>query len=189
MHVRFSTVIGLPVIDDSAEEEIASLSGILLNPDIGKVEGFFVHINGFFHSQELFLPVMDIVHWGNRVRVREAASLSPLEEFVRLNTLYTEGRSVIGQRIVTEAEVPLGMCRDVQFDTVTFYLEWIFPRRWWRWATPLPSSSIVLVRPDAVVVRDAVTLPEVVTGPSVLTTLDPLGTTSATPRVTQRSKQ
>jgi len=188
MHVRFSTVIGLPVIEDTGEQEIASLNGILLNPDLGKVEGFFVKVTGFMQSQELFLPVMDIVHWGNRVRVRDHA-LSDLQEFVRLQSLYEEGRSVLQQRILTENGTPLGVCGDVQFDTVSFYMEWIFPRKWFRWRTPLPVSSIVLVRQDAIIVRDAVTLPEVVTGPSVLTTLDPLGTSAATQRSAQQRKK
>lgn len=186
MHIRFSTVIGLPVIEDAGDEEIALISGILLNPDLGKVEGFFVRVSGFLHSQELFLPVADIAHWGNKVRVQDAGALSPLEEFVRLKSLHEEGRPVLHQRIVTEGGMHLGVCRDVQFDTISFYLEWIFPRRWWRWRVPLPASSIVVVRSDAVVVRDAVTLPEVTESPSMLRTLDPLGTSTAAPRVADR---
>lgn len=179
MHVRFSTVAGLPIVEEEREQHVASMSGILIHPDMGKIEGFFVTVPAFLHTTELFLPTVDIQHWGSRVRIRDADTLSPLDDLVRLQTLAEERRTVIGQRIITEGGAVLGVCRDVQFDTKTFMLEWLFPKKWFRWQRPIPISSVVLVRTDAIVVRDAVTIPEVVTGPSVLETLDPLGATTA----------
>lgn len=188
MHVRFSTVEGLPVVEESGEEEIASVSGILIHPDSAKVEGFFVRVPAFFRSEELFLSVIDIAHWGARVRVRSADVLSPIEELVRLQALVQEGRPVLHQKIVTENGTPLGICRDVQFDTIGFYTEYLFPRRMGKWGTAIPVTSIVIVKPEAVVVRDAVTIPDVATGPSVLTTLDPLGSAGTTPGVMPRTE-
>lgn len=176
MHVRYSTVLGLPIVENGSEEAIAIISGVLIHPDLGKIEGFFVQVPSFLRTEELFLSVSDIVHWGKRVRIRDRHSLSSLEDVVRLHALQQEGRSVLDQPIVTEEGTPLGRCRDIQFNTLTFYLEWIFPKRFFRWGTPLPVSSIVLVRPDAVVVRNAATLTEVASGPTVLSTLDPMGT-------------
>lgn len=188
MHVRFSTVVGLPIIEDGSEEEIAYLSHILIHPDQGKVEGFFVRIPGFFKAEELFLSAMDIAHWGTVIRVRDAAVFSSLEDLIRLQSLYEEQRPVLNQTIVSEAGRLMGTCRDVQFDTGQFMLEWIFPRKWFRWATPLPASSIVQVRTDSIVVKDmAPVLQQVVTVPSVQEMLDPL--TSTASRVVQRRKQ
>lgn len=186
MHVRFSTVVGLPVVEESSEQEIAAISGILIHPDQGKIEGFFVSVPGFFQSNQLFLSVFDITHWGSRVRVRESDVLFPVEDLVRLQSLLEDNRSVINQKIITEDSVPLGTCRDVQFDTTSFMLEWLFPRKFWRWGIPVPVTSVVQVRSDAIVVRNAVTIPEMATGPSVLSTIDPLGTSTATPRVMQK---
>jgi hypothetical protein len=87
--------------------------------------------------------------------------------------LFDEGRSILGQRIRTENGLTLGMCGDVQFDTQTFTIEWLFPRRWWRWGRPLPASAIVEVRPDAVIVRDQLAKTEPITA-KVLQTLDQL---------------
>lgn len=179
MHVRFSTVEGLPVVEESGEEEIASLSGILIHPDNARIEGFYVRVPSFFRSEELFLSVIDIAHWGSRIRVRSADVLSPLDELVRLNALVEEGRPVLHQKIVTENGATLGVCRDVQFDTISFYTEYLFPRRLGRWRRAIPVTSIVIVKKEAVVVRDAVTIPEPATAPSVLTTLDALGTGAA----------
>lgn len=175
MHVRFTTAAGLPVMEEGSSAAIGTICGILIHPDRGGIEGFFVRVPSFLHSLELFLPSIDILHWGSRVRVRSAEALSSLEDLVRLRDLAQEGRPVLGQRILTESGVKVGRCADVQFDTKTFRLEWLFPRRWLRWGRALPTSSVVLVRQDAVIVRDAVLLAEdAATGPSVLETIDPL---------------
>lgn len=153
---------------------LGTISGILIHPDRGSVEGFFVRVPAFLHSVELFLPSIDILHWGSRVRVRSAEALSPLEDLVRLRDLFHEGRPMLGQRILTEGGVKIGRCADVQFDTKKFRLEWLFSRKWLRWGRALPVTCIIIVRPDAIIVQDSILLPEVATGPSVLETIDPL---------------
>ena len=179
MHVRFSTVIGMPIVEERTEEKIASLSGILIHPDKATIEGFLVRVASLLHGEELFLSTHDIMHWGNRIRVRDADMLSPVEELVRLDALSDGERPVLGQRIVSENGTFIGTCKDVQFDTRVFVLEWIFPRRFWRWGIAIPVSAIVEVKPEAIIVRDSITLPEVVKKPTVLETLDPLGSSTA----------
>ncbi|MDD5623535.1 MAG: PRC-barrel domain-containing protein [Candidatus Peribacteraceae bacterium] len=154
MHVRFSTCLGLPVTDESVEIVYGRISGILLHPDTGKVEGFYVAIPRFLGEETLFLSSNDILRWGRRVTVRSGEVLAPPEEFFRLRTLLEDGRKILHQLIRTESGRRLGRCRDVQFNTEAMHLEWLFPRRWWRWSLPLPASDIVEVRPDAIVVRD-----------------------------------
>jgi len=175
MHVRFSTTIGLPVVEETTEAEIAGISGILIHPDTAKIEGFFVRVPSFLRAEELFLSVSDIAHWGTRVRVRHADVLAPVEEHLRLMNLLQDGRTVMRQSIMTEGGKYLGVCRDIQFDTVSFYAEWLFPRTFLRWQRSIPVSSIVIVKPEAIVVRDAVLIPEPLSGASVLKALDPLG--------------
>jgi uncharacterized protein YrrD len=186
MHVRFSTALGMPVMEESGGQEIGSISGIFIHPDNAKIEGFYVRIPGFLQSQVLFLSTMDIVHWGSRVRVRGRESLTPLEELVRLHALNDEDRPVLGQKILTEDSMLLGTCRDIQFDTIAFHAESIFPKKMWKWGVAIPVTSIVEVKKEAIIVRNAVTLPETVeAAPSVLETLDPLGSGAAS-RVVER---
>lgn len=187
MHVRFTTVIGMPLIEQSLEEEVGTIRNVLIQPDTGKIEGFFVRVPSFLSSQEAFVSVQDIQHWGRRVRIRNMDALSSLDDHVRLKELAEDGRTMISQRIVTESGRVVGTCKDVQFDTNSFYVEWLFPKRFLRWLRPIPVTSIVLVRKDAIVVRDAVTIPDAVRGPSVLETLDPLGTASV-PGAMQRTE-
>lgn len=154
MHVRFSTCLGTPVSPDNGEGAAGVLSGILLHPDVGRVEGFFVRVAGALYTEQLFLASQDILHWGNRIRIHDAGVLGSLEERVRLHSLVLERRPVLGQRILTESGASLGVCRDVQFETKTFRIEWLFPRGWFRWRAGIPVTAIIEVRPDAVIVRD-----------------------------------
>lgn len=155
MHVRFSTAVGLPVTDEDGAEELGRLAHILIHPDTGKVEGFFVKRGGWlFRSESVFLATEDIRRWGLRVTVRGPEALWPVEERIRLQSLLEERRPVLGQRIVTDTGKELGRCADVQFGTGLFMVEWLWPRKYRRWGRPLPLSLVLEVRKDAIVVRD-----------------------------------
>jgi sporulation protein YlmC with PRC-barrel domain len=151
MHVRLSMCIGMPVVDDRSDEALATVTGVFLHPDLGKVEGLFV----MTARGEEFLATSDIAHWGRSVVVRDPDAIAPLEELVRLSALWDEARPVVGQRIVTETERFLGRCKDVQFETDTFRMEWLFPRKMLRWQRPVPVTAVVEVTADMVKVRDA----------------------------------
>jgi|GEM_PF-6484452 len=150
MHVRFSMCLGMPLVDDHNDDLLATVSGVFLHPDLGKVEGLFVHTE----RGEEFLATSDIAHWGRSIVVRDPDAVAPLEERVRLSALWEEGRPVLGQKIVTESSRMIGTCTDVQFETDTFRLEWLFPRRMFRWKQSIPVGAIIEVRPDAVRIRD-----------------------------------
>ncbi len=154
MHVRFSHCVGAPVVEDGTEEFLGSLSGILIHPDTGAIEGFFVKVSKFFGGEELFLSGLDIVRWGTRIAVSSSDVLSPVEDRIRLQTLLSDPRPILGQRIRTESGENLGRCRDVQFDTEAMRIEWLFPKRFVYSGVALPVSEIVEVREDGIIVRD-----------------------------------
>jgi uncharacterized protein YrrD len=173
MHVRLSTSIGLPVVDDSTEEPLGTIQSLLVHPDLGTAEGFFVHIPGFLSSHTLFLSSLDILHWGAHVRIADADALSPLEDRVRLQAFLEEGRTVLGQKLLTESGANLGICKDIQFNTKTFVLEWLFPRKFLQWGIAVPVSAIVEVKREAVILRDQAIGAEIQKTP-VLQTLEEL---------------
>lgn len=159
--------VGMPVMDDQAGEAIAIVSGFFLHPDIGSLEGLFVRSA----RGDEFLAASDIAHWGKNIVVRNEDALGPLEDRVRLTALWDEGRPVLSQRIMTDAGRRVGACKDVQIDTDSLRLEWLFPRSWFRWGRAIPVSAILEVRVDAIVVRDQATVPVVDEG---LTALEPI---------------
>jgi uncharacterized protein YrrD len=174
MHVRFSSCIGTPVIDDGTEEQLGTLSFPLIHPDLGTIEGFLVTIPHFLHSESLFVSSLDILHWGTHVRIRDAGDLGPLSDRVRLQGFVDEGRLILGQRMLTESGVLLGTCKDIQFNTKTFVLEWLFPRKFFRWGLAVPASAIIEVKPDAVVLRETAIGGEIAEKTPILTQLEEL---------------
>ncbi len=156
MHLRYSACIGLPVLDETGEISLGSISGILIHPDAGKVEGFLLSGSGSSEQGTPFFSSLDIVRWGTRVYLRHAGAVGPLEERIRLAPLLRDRRTILGQAIRSESGVKLGRCADVQFTTKSMRIEWLFPRTWFRWAVPLPVSQIVEVNDHAIIVRDPI---------------------------------
>ncbi len=154
MQLRWTLSVGLPVTDEEATDALGKLSGIVLQPDTGKIEGFFVQGGGLWPGQQLFLSSLDILRWGTHVSVRSADVLGPSEDRIRVQSLLAQARPILGQPIMTENGRVLGRCADVQFDTEHFDVQWLFPRRWLRWGVALPVSQIIEVRKDAVIVRN-----------------------------------
>lgn len=155
MQVRFSLSVGLKVVSEESSEAIGEIAGILIHPDKAKVEGFFVAVQkGILSQDELFLSSYDVVRWTTHVFVKRDDVLSPLEDMIRLQNLFEEGRSVINQAIRTESGQFLGYCKDVQFETTHFLVDWIFPRKFLKWGIALPVSEILEVKPDGIIVKD-----------------------------------
>lgn len=154
MHVRASTCRALPVCELDGNERLAFLDSAVINPDSGHVEGFVVRVPDFLRAQRQFLSSNDIAHWGLVVRIRHRDLIGPLDERLRLQEIAKSGRAVLGQSIVTESGRRLGRCRDLQFETHFFQLEWLFPRLFLRWGIPVAARDIVEVRADAIVVKD-----------------------------------
>lgn len=154
MHLRSSQIRGIPIIDDGTQQIAGFLDSPLMDPDTGRILGFFV-IHSFLPSSALFLQTLDIVAWGTRVHIRSEDCLSPPEELIRLRSALEDPRSFIGQRIrVKGTNRYLGICSDVQFSTKQFLSQWIFPRKFFIARQPLPMSDVLEVTPDAVWVRD-----------------------------------
>ena len=155
MQVRISTCKGALVVEESSEEVLGMLADILIHPDTGDIEGFYVQVfGGFGGSRYLFCRSVDIVRFGTRIYVRNADVLCDPYEIVRLRSLLDDGRSVLGQRVRTESGQIIGRCRDIQFNTETMKIEWIFPKRFFRWKRGIAVSDIIEVKDDYIVVRD-----------------------------------
>lgn len=172
MHARFTTALGMSVTDE-LEDDIGIVTGILVHPDLAKVEGFFISVSSFMHRKELFLPVSGILHFGTRIRVRHSDAVAPVEDVMRLAPLLEDNRTVIGQRIVTENGSYIGRCCDIQFETKAFQLEWLFPKKLFRWRRPISRREILQIKND-IIIKDPNGLQTVNATDVVMQTLEPL---------------
>lgn len=153
MHVRSSQIRGIPVIDDGTQQIAGLLRYPLIDPDTGRILGFFVL--SALGGGDVFLQAADIISWGTRVHIRSDDCLSPPDELIRLQSALDDPRRVIGQVIRTkDSKRRLGVCADVQFSTRHFIVEWMFPRRFFIARQPLPMSDVLEVTPEAIWVRD-----------------------------------
>lgn len=164
MHVRFSMVRGIPVVEQHAESLLGFIDGVVIDPDRGIILAFFVAEPRMFFAHRYVLSVVDIVSWGTVVHILDADRLAEAGEIVRLQPILQSTRTLLGQPIVSKrSRQYMGMCRDIQFSTKTFTLEWLFPRRRFRSGIPIAASDIEEVTNDAIIVRDPeIVLPVVV---------------------------
>lgn len=154
--MRASQSQGMLVVDDSTQEAVGVLDRPLIDPDTGRIVGFFV-LSVILGDAELFLQAQDIVSWGTRVHVLSADRLGPPEDFVRLKARLEDLRTFLGQKILVQGtRQSLGVLEDVQFDTRHFAVEWLFPRRFFFIRQPIPASEILEVTQEAVWVQNPI---------------------------------
>ena len=154
MHVRFSSCRGIAVLIDHTHEFVGHVDDLLIHPDTGKIEGFYVQVPRFLYSETFFLTSVDVVRFGTHVYVSDFESLCQPDDIVRVQEILEDDRRILWQKIVTESGVKLGRCMDVQFNTESMRCEWLFPRKWGHWGVALPLSEIVEVQPEKIIVRD-----------------------------------
>jgi uncharacterized protein YrrD len=154
MRVRFTASIGIPVREQHGGRVLGFVRGILIHPDTGAIEAFIVRSSGIIGSGDLVLLPIDILHWGATVTVRDDDVLAMPDDIIRLQSVLDGNRPVLGARIRTRSGKSLGCCRDIQFSTQFYRLEWIFPRKLFRWGQPIAAQNIVEVRTDGIVVKD-----------------------------------
>ncbi len=154
MHLRSSQSRGIHIVDDGTQQTVGLLTRPLIDPDTGRVLGFFV-FSTQMGASELFLQSADIVAWGTRVHIRSEDCLSPPDELIRMKKALEDPRPVIGQpiRIMTTKRY-IGLCGDIQFSTRHFMTEWIFPRRFFFARQPLPMTDVIEITPEAIWIRD-----------------------------------
>mgnify|MGYP004001569307 CR=1 FL=1 len=145
--------MGLPLLEEGSDGIIGTVSGILIHPDTAYVEGFFVHGTGHGNSN-LFISSMDIARWGTRLYVRNADVVAPADDRIRLQTLLEDTRTVLGQKIVSESGMRLGRCKDVQINTDSMHIEWIFPKKLFRWGVALPVLEVIEVSKEEIIIKD-----------------------------------
>ncbi|MEQ1849449.1 MAG: hypothetical protein ABL890_02570 [Candidatus Peribacteraceae bacterium] len=154
MHVRASHIRGMHVVDDSTQFLVGLIDHPLIQPDTGTIIGFFVLSVQGMGDSILFLSTLDIVQWGTVVHIRSEDVLAPPHELVRLEESLHERRTILSQPIrVRPGGVTLGRCVDVQFDTATYFIEWLFPRRWYLMRDPIPVTEIIEVTKNAIWVK------------------------------------
>lgn len=154
MHLLASNLQGTAVIEESTQHIVATADRLLVDPDRGRIVALFLRsIDG----QTLLLQTVDILSWGHRIHVASADRIGAPEEFLRLQDMLRDRRSLLGQEIRTTTGEVIGRCTDVQFSSKTFELEYLFPKRFFLFRRPpIPMSEVQEVRDDIIIIRPPV---------------------------------
>jgi hypothetical protein len=145
---------GMPVLERGGRLLPLVVVQPLLHPDTGVVEGVSLRARRW-GSPLLAIRTDDLTRWTDEhLVVTRAEAISPVADFVRFQAWLTEGRTLVGQRVVTLGGRRLGRCRDVLFDDELLQLIAIVPRRWGIWQLPVRRHDVLEVRPQAIIVRD-----------------------------------
>ena len=154
MQTRFSTCRGMHVVEEETNELLGMVLNPLIEPDKGKILGFFVvPVPGLLSVKIGYISGMDILRIGKKIYIQQDALCDPYD-IIRLQPYIEQSRPVLTQRIQTEKGVHIGRCADIQFDTESLLLTWLFPKKWFRWKTPVPVRVIQEVRTDAVIIQE-----------------------------------
>ena len=161
MHLLRSNALGTEVIDELDHQIQGVIRDLLIDPDRGKIVACSVQTP--FAPEPLLLQTQDILSWGKRVHIREKESMGPVDDMLRLQPFLQDERPLISQRIRTKGGISLGKCKDIQFNTEHFEVEWLFPRKFLRKELPLPASDILEITKEAIIVKDQTPREEKVT--------------------------
>lgn len=142
----------MQVLDDSTQQTEGFIDRPLIDPDTGKIIGFFV-VPVSFGASMLFLQSIDIAAWGTVVHIRSVDCLCPPEDVVRLRSAFEDPRTFLGQPIKIKKGATLGILADVQFNTKNFIVEWLFPRKFFFLRQPVAVTEILEVTKTAIWIK------------------------------------
>ncbi|MCK5018874.1 MAG: hypothetical protein KAS32_17560 [Candidatus Peribacteraceae bacterium] len=154
MHIRFSSCRGLEIVDSSG-----ILLGMVIEPliqaDTGKILGFYcVPMGAFSLRNTKYISALDIIHFGTRITIRNEEVICNPEEIIRLQSVLEDKRSFLRQKIRTESGEKIGICADVQFDTETMHIEWLFPKKFFKWGDAISIHRVLEVRQNFILISN-----------------------------------
>jgi sporulation protein YlmC with PRC-barrel domain len=154
---QYSKIIGTHVLSHAEGDMLAMVEDLIVHPDTGKVEGFWVKPKTLPLSHAV-LPMEGVVAWKRSLYVKDDQSLSEPEEVIRIADILSRKAYFVGNKVKTESGTPLGKVFDLDFDDRKMFLRYLFVRKSLSLFRPavrfVPYDSIIQVLPEVIVVKD-----------------------------------
>ena len=154
---QYSKIIGTHVLSFAEGDRLATVEDIIVHPDTGKVEGFWVKPLTLPLSHAV-LPWEGVVAWKRNLYVKDDQAFAEPEEVIRIADILVRKTYFVGNRVKTESGKALGKVFDLDFDDRKMFLRYLFVGKsalFVRSATRfVPYDSILQVLPDVIVVKD-----------------------------------
>jgi sporulation protein YlmC with PRC-barrel domain len=153
MKLQLSKAIGT-LIFSSNQFPVAILSGIILNPDDGKVVALQI-----YKKPGLIISPIDIISWKQVIKISDGDVMIPAEEVVRVNKIIEEERQFLDNKVYTKSGMYLGKVKDYSFDTEQLQLKKLYVTKTFLGLVHLasheiPYKYILEVLEDKIIVKD-----------------------------------
>ena len=154
----YQSVLGASVLEFDSGDLLALVTGIIVHPDTGVVEAFWVKPLGSSLSRAV-LRSADILEFKKHLYVRSAQVLAEAEEVIRVSEILNEGRFFLENTVQNEAGDSYGHCVNLSFDTDSFMLQQLYCKKTFLKLLTLDErifsyEAIIEVFPKMIVVRD-----------------------------------
>ena len=152
-------IIGTHIVREEDGEVLALLKDIIINPDTGKIEAFWVKPMNHPFSDAILLTD-DIIEWKKHIYVKDEKAISSPGDIIRIEEILSRNSLFIGNRVRTKKGENIGFVYDLEFDDRKFYLKKLYTQKIFlifRYDLRLFFyESIIEVLPEAIVVKDTV---------------------------------
>jgi len=154
----FKSMIGARVLEFDSGNLLAMVSGIIVDPDSGMVEAFWV--------KPLTLPIRnailktsDILEFKKNLYIRSDKVLAEAEDVIRIHEILEDGRVFLGNNVRGEDGASYGRCINLSFDVQTYAIKQIYSKRTFLGLIPLDErifsyNHIIRVLPEMILVSD-----------------------------------
>lgn len=154
----FREIIGTPVLRFEDGSPLASIKDVIIHPDTGKLEAFWVKT---LHHSFLYgiLQTQDIVEWKKKIYVRGNEAIGDPADIIKIAELLSQNRLIMGNRVRTDRGVDLGRVFDLDFDTGQYFLRHIHVQKsflgLFKYQPRILSYDLILeVLPDTILIKD-----------------------------------
>jgi len=150
-------IIGTSVVREEDGEVLALIRDIIIHPDTGKIEGFWV--------KPMTIPVGNaviksdsILEWKKNIYVRDENEIAEAEDIIKITEILERDTFFIGNLVKNEAGDNLGRTYDADFDTEKLFLQNIYTQKLFllfKYNQRIFNyNSIIKVLPDYILVKD-----------------------------------
>ena len=119
---EFNKIIGKPIVGSEDGAYLAVIQDIIIHPDTGKIEGFWV--------KPLTLPIKNgilqsdaILEWKKNIYIKDDKEIAEPDEIIRISEILSRETYFIGNTVKNESDEILGKVFDIDFDSKKLYLK------------------------------------------------------------------
>ncbi|MBN2096431.1 hypothetical protein JW752_03470 [Candidatus Peregrinibacteria bacterium] len=167
----YSQIIGNPVLREGDGEPAALLQDIIIHPDTGKIEGFWVK-SLILPVNNAVIPSESILEWKKNVYIKDEREIAEPGDIIKITEILSRDTLFMGNQVKNEAGLYLGHVFDLDFDTEKLYLRNMYTQKSFfifKYDQRLFNyDTIIQVTPDYIVVQELESKKEKVKNTSIL---------------------